>query len=299
MTKKPGKTRMRRGLSRGLESLVRERAAPGVVFETPTPSGAAPPPGAPEGTLDIAELTPNPFQPRADFDPDDLATLAGSIRQSGMLQPILARPDPDQAGRYQILAGERRWRAAQQAGLHRIPVRVRAASDEEAAGLALIENMERADLNAIEEAGGLRRLMNEFGFTQAQAAETVSRSRSYVANAVRLLSLPEAVQKMVRTGELSAGSARPLVGCADALQLARVIVRRGLNARAAERLVRRRRHGTTTPERDPNLEELERELQDALGMEVAVRARGGRGEVRIRYQRSAQLEEILRRLRGR
>ena len=298
MTRKPGKTRPRRGLARGLESLVRERAATAAASETPAP-GEAPPPAGPERTLAITELAPNPFQPRTDFDADDLASLAGSIRQSGMLQPILARPDPGQAGRYQILAGERRWRAAQQAGLHRVPVRVRAASDEEAAGLALIENMERADLNAIEEAGGLRRLMHEFGFTQAQAAETVSRSRSYVANAVRLLSLPEAVQHMVRTGELSAGSARPLVGSTDALQLARVIVRRGLNARAAERLVRRRRPGRTPPERDPNLAELERELQDALGMDVAVRARGGQGEVRIRYRQGDQLEEILRRLRRR
>lgn len=287
---------MRRGLSRGLESLVAERAAT-VDTRTAPETRRAEPGTAPDATLPITDLVPNPFQPRSDFDPDDLNTLASSIRRSGMLQPILARPDPVQSGRYQILAGERRWRAAQKAGLHRVPVRIRAASDQEAVGLALIENMERADLNAIEEAGGLSRLMDEFGFTQAQAAETVSRSRSYVANSVRLLSLPEPVQQMIRSGELSAGSARPLIGSPDALKLARVIVRRGLNSRAAEQLVRRERRGRTPPQRDPNLEELERELQETLGMEVAVRARGNRGEVRIRYRRSTQLEEILRRLR--
>ncbi len=296
MIRKPGTSRTRSGLSRGLESLVAERAATGSPSETA--EAPVPVPGGPEDTLAITELTPNPFQPRTNFDPEDLAGLARSIRQSGLLQPILVRPDPGRSGRYQILAGERRWRAAQTAGLHRIPVRIRTASDREAAGLALIENMERTDLNAMEEAHGLRRLIDEFGFTQAQAADTVSRSRSYVANSVRLLSLPEAVQQLVRSGALSPGCARPLVGSPDALKLAQVIVRRGLNARAAEQLVRRSRRAQTPTSRDPNLEELERELQETLGMEVAVRPRGERGEVRIRYQRSTQLDELLRRLRN-
>ncbi len=298
MSRKPGKARIRRGLARGLESLVAERAATESPPGTAEPRDPVPVRTDPGDTLAVTELAPNPFQPRTRFDPDDLEPLVRSIRQSGLLQPILVRPDPDRPGGYQILAGERRWRAAQAAGLHRVPVRIRAAGNQEAAGLALIENMERTDLDAVEEARGLRRLMDEFGFTQAQVAETVSRSRSYVANSVRLLSLPEAVQRMIRTGALSSGAARPLVGSPDATKLAQTIVRRGLNARAAERLARRTGRARTPPSPDPNLEELERELQETLGMEVTVRARGQHGEVRIRYRRGTQLDDLLRRLRG-
>ncbi len=290
MSKKSGGPRVRRGLSRGLESLVAERVATGSPAGTPVLRQVS------ERTLAITELAPNPYQPRTEFAPDDLASLARSLKQSGMLQPILVRPDPVSPDRFQILAGERRWRAAQEAGLHRVPVRVRSASDQEAAGLALIENMERADLNALEEASGLRRLVDEFGFTQSETAQVVSRSRSYVANSLRLLSLPESVQQMIRSGDLSAGTARPLVGSPEALKLARTIVRRGLNARAAERLVKHRKRTRNLPERDPNLDALERDLQDSLGMAVAVRGHGRRGELRIRYERLEQLDELLRRL---
>ncbi len=299
MTEKPRKTRGRRGLARGLEALVAERTnIPATPGATPSPGSGTPRP-EPDRTVAIIDLIPNPFQPRTDFEPAALAALAESLRQSGMLQPILARPDPDQPGRYQILAGERRWRAAQQAGLHRVPIWVRPATDEDAAALALVENMQRADLNAIEEALGLSRLMAEFGFTQARAAAIVNRSRSYVANAVRLLSLPDAVRTMVRSGDLSAGSARPLVGRGDAVALARLIVRRGLNARAVERLVRSRDQGRDPSPPDPNLQALERELEEVLGLDVRVRDGQRGGEVRIRYRSAAQRDALLERLRSR
>lgn len=252
-------------------------------------------------TLPVEALEPGPFQPRGGMDKGSLEELAASIREHGILQPILARPKPGTPGRYEIVGGERRWRAAQAAQLHEVPVVVRDLGDREAMAAGLVENLQRQDLNAMEEAEGYRRLMEEFGLTQEALGQAVGKSRSHVANTVRLLGLPTEVRNLVGQGVLSAGHARALVGAGDPARLAAQIVARGLNVRQAEALAAaqaRPKGGGAPAPRDPETAALERDLTERLGLKISVKHQGKGGEVVIRYRDLDQLDGLIRLLSG-
>jgi ParB family transcriptional regulator, chromosome partitioning protein len=282
----------RRGLGRGLSALLGE--ADTAAGEQAWPSDGR--------DLPIELIERNPDQPRRDFDEEDLEALAASIRERGVLQPILVRPSREGTGRYQIVAGERRWRAAQRAGLREMPAVVRELDDLMTLEIAIIENVQRVDLNAIEEAFGYRDLIDRFGRTQEEIAQIVGKSRSHVANALRLLGLPEAVQLDLRAGRLTAGHARALAAAPDPEALARQVLAQGLNVREAEALARRaqapNRPATpaTAPAKDADTRALEEDLSDALGLHVEINDRGGAGEVRVRYGSLEQLDELCQRL---
>ena len=245
----------------------------------------------------VASLKPGPFQPRQDMPKDALDELSASIRAHGVLQPILVRPDPGVGGEFQIIAGERRWRAAQLAGLHEVPVHVREFDDADALAAALIENLQRQDLNPIEEAEGLRRLGQEFSLSQDALATSVGKSRSHVANMLRLLTLPSSVLSDVRRGALSAGHARALLMHADPAKAALTVLSRGLNVRQTEAL-------SKTPDRMPRATEpsgahfetasLERELTARLGLKTKISFDGRGGQVVLGYRSLDQLEGLLR-----
>lgn len=281
----------RAALSRGIGDLMAEAAA-GLPSSAPGRAGGR--------TVPTAALDPNPFQPRREFDAKELGGLADSIRETGVLQPLLVRPHPEGGGRFQILAGERRWRAAQKAKVHDVPVVVREADDREAAAVAVIENVQRSDLNPVEEAEGYRRLVEVFGLTQGEAARAVGKSRPQVANRMRLLGLPAKVLAMIEKGELSAGHGIVLLQAKDPAALARRVAAEGLNVRDAERLVgageERRGVRRRAPRKDPNVAALERRLEEALGLETRIRDRNGRGDVRIAYAKPEQLEDLVARL---
>lgn len=280
----------RKGLGRGLSALLEEGPDDRAAIERMR-SGR---------TVPVAELAPNPYQPRRRFAEAELNELADSIRANGVLMPILVRRRPGDDDGYEIVAGERRWRAAQLAQLHEVPIVVRELSDSQALELALIENIQRQDLNALEEAEGYRRLLDEFGHTQEALAEAVGKSRSHVANLLRLLGLPDEVKDMVRTGQLSAGHARAALAAADPLEVARKVVQRGLSVREAERLAQSasptRARASASP-KDANTRALEHQLSDKLGLKVTISHKGERGEVRIAYRSLEQFDDILHRLR--
>lgn len=287
--------RRNKGLGRGLSALLGEDS--GEETEAYTRARGV-------RTVPVEDLRPGRYQPRQRFDDDEMRALVESVARQGILQPILVRRDPDGAGRYEIVAGERRWRAAQAAQLHSVPVLLRELSDTEALQIALIENIQRQDLNPLEEAEAYRRLMDEFGHPQSEVAEAVGKSRSYVANAVRLLSLPDDVKDYVRSGRLSAGAARAVITAENPAELAREIVERGLNVREVEAIRRQvdrkappKANGRKAAEKDPDTRALEQSLADSLGLSVDVRHAGARGgEVRIGYRTLEQLDEICRRL---
>jgi ParB family chromosome partitioning protein len=247
--------------------------------------------------LDI--LSPGPFQPRHQVDPTELAALADSIREQGVLQPILARADAAIPGHYQIIAGERRWRAAQQAGLHEIPALVRVLTDSTAMAAALVENLQREDLNPMDEGEGYRRLIEEFSLTQERVAESVGKSRSHIANTMRLLKLPATVQAELRKGALSAGHARALLTHPDPARAALAVISQGLNVRQTEALAARRSASepSSTPKapriEDPDIQRLEQDLQDRLGLAVSIKARGRGGVVQFVYKGPDQLDGLL------
>lgn len=248
----------------------------------------------------LAALKPGRFNPRRNFAEVQLEELAASIRERGLVQPLVVRPSTGDT--YEIVAGERRWRAAQLANLHDVPVVVRALSDQEAVEIAIIENVQREDLNAIEEGEGYKLLMDGHGYTQEDLAKVIGKSRSHLANTLRLLKLPDGVQDLVRTGQLSAGHARPLVGRADADALAARAVNLGLSVRQVEALTQERatkakRHKS----KDADTRAAEAELHEALGLDVEIRkGKGEKGELRIRYTSLEQLEDVRHRLlRGR
>jgi len=255
----------------------------------------------------IGQLRPNPFQPRRRFDEEALSDLVDSIRARGVLQPILVRPAAGRPGSYEIIAGERRWRAAQLARLHEVPIVVREFGDAEALEAALVENIQRQDLTPLEEAEGYRRLMQEFGHTQEKLGEAVGKSRSHVANMLRLLNLPEPVKAMLQDGRLSAGHGRAILTAADPVAVAKDVAGRGLNVRDTEKLVQRqaqprRPAAAETGPKDADTRALERELTQALGLAVTVQhggaqgAMGQGGEVRIGYRTLDQLDDLCRRL---
>ena len=290
----PGEARRRpSGLGRGLSSLLGDMAQ-----EAPVAGAGG------RGTVQmipVASIEPHPDQPRRIFHEEALAELARSIEARGVIQPIVVRPH---GHRFQIVAGERRWRAAQKAHLHEIPAIVRDFSDEETLEVALIENIQREDLNAIEEAQAYKRLTDDYGHTQEELGKLVHKSRSHVANLLRLLDLPPNVQVMVGTGELSMGHARALVTAADPEGLAEEIVRRGLSVRETEKLAR---DGRPTRQRPLPIEykgagadiaALERQLGDMLGLRVAIRHSPKGGTVTLAYSSLDQLDMISQRLSG-
>jgi ParB family chromosome partitioning protein len=248
-------------------------------------------------SVPLAVLKPGRFNPRRNFPEAQLKELAASIRERGLVQPLVVRPSSDNT--YEIVAGERRWRAAQLANLHTVPVIVRALTDHEAVEIALIENVQREDLNAIEEGEGYKVLIEGHGYTQEDLAKIIGKSRSQLANTLRLLKLPENVQEMVRSGKLSAGHARPLVGREDAERLAERILAGGLSVRQVEALTQDRAPAKSkrSKSKDTDTRAVESELRDALGLAVEIRkGKGEKGEVRIRYTTFEQLDEIYRRL---
>ncbi len=282
-------------LGRGLASLIGE----------PTGAVTKLPPEGEQRMIPVDLLKGGRFNPRKDFREDELAELADSIRVKGLVQPILARPERDGGQGYEIVAGERRWRAAQKAGLHAVPVIVRELDDREVLELAIIENVQRSDLNAIEEAGGYRDLVERFGYSQEQLAEIIGKSRSHLANTMRLLKLPAGVQAMVQTGKLSPGHARALIGRDDAETLAEKIVAEDLNVREVEALVQAGEIGTAGPsgrkarEKDADTKAFEKELADALGLKVEIkRGSGESGNLVIKYGNFDQLDYIRMRLVG-
>ncbi len=250
--------------------------------------------------LPVEFIVANRRNPRRDFDPEQLQELANSIREKGVMQPLLVRPVGENPDSFELIAGERRWRAAQAAGLHEVPVIVRQVDDREALELAIIENVQRADLNSIDEARGYSELMNQFGYRQNDMAQVIGKSRSHVANTLRLLRLPEEVQQMLADAKLTAGHARTLITAQDPLALARRIVSGGLSVRQAEALNQQRGdQGEPKPAtpKDADTLALEKQLSDALGMHVIVHSKGEGGRVEIRYKTLEQLDHVCDRLK--
>ena len=254
----------------------------------------------------IEFLRRNPRNPRQDFAEDQLDELAASIRERGIIQPIVVRPLPKLPDAYEIIAGERRWRAAQRAGLHEVPVVIIEADDKLALELAIIENVQRADLNAIDEAAGYSKLIGEYGYTQGDLGATLGKSRSHVANTLRLLKLPEQVQGLVVRGDLSAGHARALLAVRDPASVATRVVAQGLNVRDVERIAQNEANAASAEagprrqarERDPDTRAVETALEEVLGLIVRIDHRGSSGELRIRYKSLDQLDGLCRRLRA-
>lgn len=253
-------------------------------------------------TVPVEFLRPNRYQPRRDFDADQIDSLVASIRQQGILQPILVRRDADDANAYEIVAGERRWRAAQLAQLHEVPVVIREMSDQEALEVALVENIQRQDLNPLEEALGFRRLMDDFSHTQEDLSRAVGKSRSHIANTLRLMKLPDGVKTMLTNGDLTAGHARALLNSSDPAALARRVIRRGLNVRQTERMVKREKAplAASAPGRGKDIDTiaLEDDLSRLLGLRVTVNFRGDGGDLVIHYDTLDQLDDVLRRLKS-
>jgi ParB family transcriptional regulator, chromosome partitioning protein len=290
----------RRGLGRGLAALMMD-----VGVDPQSARGEAAEParrGLRELPIDV--LAPNPDQPRRQFDMALLEELADSIRAKGVLQPIVVRPEEGAGERYQIVAGERRWRAAQMAGLHQVPALVRTLSDSEVLELAIIENIQREDLNAIEEAASYRSLIDRFGHSQEQIAKALGKSRSHIANLLRLLQLPQVVQDHLRDGDLTAGHARALITAPDPAKLAQLVIEKGLSVRETEALAREVGQKPAKPsspgrEKDADTRVLEQDLSASLGMGVVIDHQpDGTGRVTIRYRTLDQLDQLCRLLSG-
>ena len=269
-------------LGRGLAALMGDTDA--IMGTTPKPT-----------TIPVEKLEPSPYQPRGDIDPASLSELVESIRARGILQPLLARPHPQSEGRYQIIAGERRWRAAQLAGLHEVPTLVRDLTDADAMAAGLVENLQREDLNPIEEADGYRRLRDEFSMSQETLSVAVGKSRSHVANTLRLLNLPQTVQAEIKNGALSAGHARALLSHPEPEKAALAVIARGLNVRQTEALASARPEPADRPTRqkDPETAALERDLSQRLGLKVEISFDGKGGVVRIVYRSLDQLDGVI------
>ncbi|MCB1498012.1 MAG: ParB/RepB/Spo0J family partition protein [Bauldia sp.] len=281
----------RQRLGRGLAALI------GDVATEPGPEKRR---SAPPKTLPVEFLRPNPRNPRKDFGAADLDDLAASVKERGVVQPILVRPVAAADNGYEIIAGERRWRAAQKVGLHNVPVVILEVSDSEALELAIIENVQRADLNPLEEALGYQQLIDDHQYTQVQLAEVIGKSRSHIANTLRLLKLPDGVLDYVRSGKLSAGHARALVTHSDPEAAARRIVEAGMSVREAEAIDDGRskaRQKAQAPEKDADTRALEKALGDVLGLGVAINHGKDGGELRIRYKTLEQLDAVCHRLR--
>ncbi len=282
----------RRSLGRGLSALLGDD-----ISQAPERDASAP--GA-TTMVPVELLCPGRLQPRRHMADEALADLAQSIAEKGILQPILVRRHPDDPESYEIIAGERRWRAAQMAQVHDVPVVIRDLSDREALEIGLIENLQRQDLSPLEEAEGYKRLLDEFAHTQDDLARSVSKSRSHVANMMRLLSLPDTVKRMLDNGQLSAGHARALIGTSDPTALAEKVLKRGLNVRQTEHLAKMDAGTSATPprpvEKDADTLALERDLGNLLGLAVEIKLRRNGGSLVLNYSSLDQLDDILHRL---
>jgi ParB family chromosome partitioning protein len=306
----------RSSLGRGLNALFGEAAGGDL---EPSDSGRQ------SRHIPIEFVTPGKFQPRRKFDPDAIQSLVDSVRERGVLQPLLVRRHPDDPKIYEIIAGERRWRAAQIAGLHEVPVVLRELTDREALEIALIENIQRQDLTALEEAEGYKRLMDEFGHTQDVLAKSLGKSRSHIANMLRLLTLPLQVKQLVQDGSITAGHARALLSVPDPVEAAKQVVEKGLNVRQVEQLAREAQNPTPEPAagqmgepmapigvgtvgratasspkqpKDADTVALERDMSSRLGLRVSINGQGQSGTLSIQYQSLDQLDEVIRRLTG-
>lgn len=287
-----------RGLGRGLSALMAD------VAESHAEEGTAP--RTPDRMIPIEKISPNPDQPRRSFDTEALEDLAASIKEKGIIQPLIVRPHPGNDGAFEIVAGERRWRAAQIAKLHEVPALIREFDDTEVLEVAIIENVQRADLNPVEEAAGYNQLMEKFGHTQEKLATALGKSRSHIANSVRLLSLPEEVISYLKDGKLSAGHARALITAKDPFELAKRVVSKGLSVRETEKLAKSQiavgeakqkpvKAGAST-EKDADTKALEGDLSAQLGMKVTVDHRPGKdsGQIVISYDTLDQLDDLCR-----
>ena len=330
--KKPVKKKAKdRGLGRGLSALMSDISVPTEAPEavetksaepiTQTPAPAAQITETPDPTskqvqfIAISRLERNPDQPRKIFNEADMIELTNSISRQGVLQPILVRPIPPSArsksenskADYQIVAGERRWQASLKAGLDAMPVLIRALSDQEVLEIGVVENVQRSDLNPMEEARAYRALMTEFGRTQQDVSDAIGKSRSHIANLLRMLDMPLQIQRWLELGKLSLGHAKAIISMPDPIETAEMIMDQGLSVRATEQYVKRYKSGSPIDVRDdyrapaqtdPNIAKLERDLSDLLGLKVALKHKGPGGELKIKYRHGDQLEEVMRRLRG-
>src|SRR6516165_4705618 len=278
-------------LDRGLAALLGDAAVP----------QTASAPGVQQLSVDVLE--PSPFQPRQEMDEEALQELADSIAQRGILQPLLVRPTPGRPDHYQIIAGERRWRAAQRVSVHEVPVLVRPLTDSDALAAGLVETLQREDLNAIEEAEGYKRLLEEFSLSQDKLGEAVGKSRAHIGNIIRLLKLPEPVRAMLRQGQLSAGHARALLTHPDPVKAAKEVVKRDLSVRQTEALAA----GAARPAKpaqasairaDADIEALASSLSERLGLKVQIKFNGKSGSVTFNYANLDQLDSLLARLNG-
>lgn len=295
------------GLGRGLNALFGDAAVEAPVLAAPGTAPRPPVPGDSVQHVPVGAIRPLPGQPRRHFDEGAIAELADSIGARGLLQPIIVRNAPDGQG-FQLVAGERRWRAAQRAGLHQIPALVRELDDAATYEIALVENIQRQDLSAIEEASAYRKLIEDFGHSHEVLAKLVGKSRSHVANLMRLLELPDEVQQLVGDGSLSMGHARALIGVDGAAGIARQVIREGLSVRAVEALVRDAKgsgrkavadNGAAAGGRDPDIMAVERHLSELLGIAVAIQYAGsGRGALTLKFASLDQLDMICQRLSG-
>jgi len=293
----------KRGLGRGLSALLGDPVSSAVKEEGAVPAAVA---AGGLKTLPVEHLRPGKYQPRHHFDQAAIDDLAQSIREKGIIQPLVVRQIAENS--YEIIAGERRWRAAQAAMLHEVPVVLRELSDTEALELALIENLQRQDLTPLEEAEGFRRLMDEFQHTQDALAKVIGKSRSHVANMIRLLGLPDPVKRMMDDGSLSAGHARALLTAEDPVGLAKQVVERGLNVRQTEKLAQEAAgsagRASPTPkvsaggEKDTDLIALERSLSNLVGLQVTITTLPRGGELSIHYNTLDQLDDVIARLSG-
>lgn len=334
--KKTPKKPSKRGLGRGLSALMADVSVSGLEEElTPAPEtkSAVPTPAISEAKVQpapapetpnpnsrnvqfiaISRLDRNPDQPRKIFKEQDLAELTESIREKGVLQPILVRPIPESArskgdgskntADYQIVAGERRWQASLRAELDAMPVLIRSLTDQEVLEIGVVENVQRADLNPIEEARAYRALMDEFGRTQVEVSEAIGKSRSHIANLLRLLDMPLQVMRYLELGRITPGHAKAIASMPDPTEIADMIIREGLSVRATEDYVKRYKEGSPhiltdklPQEEDPNIKALERQLSDILGLKVNLRHKGPGGELKIKYQTGDQLEAVMKRLK--
>lgn len=294
------KSSEKRGLGRGLSALMAdiEPNTADVPADAPSETQAL----RSERTVPVEQISPNPDQPRRQFTQSALDELAASIREKGIIQPLIVRPDPADQSRFQIVAGERRWRAAQIAQLHELPVVVRNFDDTEVLEVAIIENIQRADLNAVEEAQGYRQLMERFGYTQEQLATAMGKSRSHLANTMRLLQLPDEIQAMLQNNQLSAGHARALITADDPLTLARKAVKEGLSVREVEKAAKAPKSAkkaartSKATEKDADTRILEGDLSRILGMGVVIDhdTDAGGGKLSIKYKDLSQLDDLLR-----
>ena len=291
------KVKQTKGLGRGLSSLMAD-------IETAPVAAAAPKSSSPQGEMrvPIEMVVPNPDQPRRTFVQEELEELASSIKERGVIQPLIVRQDPKNKDQYQIVAGERRWRASQIAGVHEVPVLLREMDDLEVLEVAIIENIQRADLNPVDEAMGYRQLMDRFGHTQEKLGDALGKSRSHIANLLRLLNLPDQVLGYLRDGKLTMGHARALVPSENALALAQAIIQRNLSVREVEELMKapepKKALSGSKPKKDPNTVELEKGLSAELGVKAVIDDKGGKGVLKLNYKNLDQLTDLIRRLTG-